>query len=85
MRQQSVHSLHTNIRKKEKVMRKSFTAAVALVVVLTAAVPAAAAPRDRSNRPTLGMIIKQVMKKVFGISTQAVPTVPIPGPDSDNN
>ena len=66
-------------------MRKSFTAAVALVVVLTAAVPAAAAPRDRSNRPTLGMIIKQVMKKVFGISTQAVPTVPIPGPDSDNN
>ena len=67
-------------------MRKSFTAAVALVVVLTAAVPATAAPRDsRSNRPSLGMIIKQVMKKVFGISTQAVPTVPIPGPDSDNN
>jgi hypothetical protein len=64
-------------------MRKSFTAALALVVVLTAAVPAAAAPRDRSNRPTLGAIIKQAMKKIFGVKANAEPTMPIPGPTSD--
>lgn len=62
-------------------MRKSFVAAVALVAALAIASPAAAGPRqrDRSEPPAI-TFIKKIVKKAFGISTTADPTVPIPPP-----
>lgn len=84
MRHQSVQLL-SSIRqnnKKENVMRKSFTSAFALVVLLTAATPAMAAPRNRENRevPAVTKIV-QIIKKFFGIVTFADPSIPIPGPN----
>lgn len=61
-------------------MRKSFVAAFALVAVLAAATPVSAGPRDRNTEPPLTRIIKKFAKKVFGITTTADPTVPIPDP-----
>ena len=61
-------------------MRKSF-AAVALVAIIAAATPAAAAPRDRdrSTLPVIKVIVKYA-QKMFGIRTTAEPIIPIPGP-----
>jgi hypothetical protein len=69
------------LEKKEKVtMRKSFTTAAALVLVLTVASPAVAAPRnqDRTEPPAFSVIIKKLVKKVFGITSNADITIPIP-------
>ena len=88
MRHQSVQSLSSvdQNSKKENVMRKSFTSALVVVVLLTAATPAMAAPRDRVNRevPAVAKIV-QIIKKVFGPVTQADPSIPIPAPATTGN
>ena len=98
MRHPSVSAVPSNnvqqVREeKEKVMRKSFTAAVALVAVIAATTPAAAAPsgknaprqetsvRERDKSPVL-KAISRFLKK-FGISTHALPIGP--WPNQDNN
>ena len=88
MRQSSVTQAHTasqtvntNKEKKEKVtMRKSLATAIALTVAITLASPVAAAPRhkDRTEPPAFAMILKKLVKKVFGITSNAEPTVPVP-------
>jgi hypothetical protein len=88
MRQSSVVWAHTasqiqtnNSEKKEKVtMRKSFATAIALTVALTVASPVVAAPKkqDRTEPPAFAMILKKLVKKVFGISNNADPSIPIP-------
>lgn len=76
-------------------MRKSFTAAVALVAVIAAATPATAAPsgknaprqqssvRDREQSPALKAISKFLRK--FGIKTQGFPIGPIPEQEPNND
>lgn len=99
MRHPSVSAVPSNnvqqVREeKEKVMRKSFTAAVALVAVIAATTPAAAAApsgkntprqetsvRERDKSPVL-KAISRFLKK-FGISTHALPIGP--WPNQDNN
>jgi hypothetical protein len=100
MRHPSVSAVRANnsqqVREeKEKVMRKSFTAAVALVAVIATATPAVAAPsgknaprketsvRERDNAPVL-KAISRFLKK-FGIKTQALPIGPIPDQENDGN
>jgi hypothetical protein len=84
MRQSSVHHNSVNRKEKEKVMRKSFTAALVLVVALTFTVPASAAARSRDNEGPVTRVVRMV-KKFFGIQTQADPTVPIPAPGTGGN
>lgn len=62
-------------------MRKSFVASIAIVVAVAVTSPAAAGPRDRDrNEPPAIVIVKKLVKKVFGIRTTADPTVPRPEP-----
>ena len=79
---QTVSSNHFNRMEKEKVMRKSVIAVTALVVLLTAATPAMAVPRENREVPAVTKLVR-IIKKVFGISTQAEPSIPIPGPTND--
>jgi len=59
-------------------MRKTFTAAVALILVLAIAAPVVAAPRHRNEPPTFAQLFAKMVKRVFGIGAAAEPTVPIP-------
>lgn len=86
MRHQSVrHSSDTvkinrQEKEKEKVMRKSFTTALVLVAALTVAAPTYAGPRDRTEPPSLTVILKKIVKRIFGVQTQADPIIPVPAP-----
>jgi hypothetical protein len=69
-------------------MRKSFTAIV-LAATLIAAVPSSAGTRSTDkvamrerNLPTITRVIRMI-KRAFGVSTQADPMVPIPAPTPD--
>lgn len=98
MRQTSVGWVHTTseietnnrIEEKENVMRKSINAAIALTVALTLATPAFALPgdrgRDRSQPPSLTLIIKKFVKKLVGggkVSAENELVIPIPKPSND--
>lgn len=71
-----------NTTEKEKVMRKSIVTVLTLTVALTLATPAVAAPRerDRSQPPSLTLILKKLVKRVFGISSTGDIVAPIPAP-----
>ena len=69
-------------------MRKSFTAVV-LAATLIAAVPTVAGPRSSDkagmrerNVPAITRVIRMI-KRAFGVSTQAEPIIPIPAPLPD--
>lgn len=78
MRQSSVQHTHINQIEKEKLMRKSITASLALVLVLAIGTPAVAAPRDRSVPPSLTAVVKKLVLKLFGIGATGAPTIPTP-------
>jgi hypothetical protein len=89
MRHSSVVSAHTasqtvNTNKEEKkekfIMRKSFATAIALTVAITLASPVAAAPRkqDRTEPPAFAIILKKLVKKVFGVTSNADIATPVP-------
>lgn len=66
-------------------MRKSFTTAVVLVAALAIAAPTHAAPRRDNDKPSFTLILKKMVKKVFGVSSNADPVLPIPRlPENDN-
>lgn len=65
-------------------MRKTFTAAVVLVAALAIAAPAQAAKSRDNDKPSFTLIVKKIVKKVFGITTTIEPVVPVPPPDNDN-
>lgn len=69
-------------------MRKSFTAVV-LAATLIVAVPSVAGPRSSDkvgmrerNVPAITRVIRMI-KRAFGVSTQAEPTMPVPAPTPD--
>jgi hypothetical protein len=65
-------------------MRKSFTTAVILVAALAIAAPTHAAQRRDNDKPSFTLILKKLVKKVFGISTMIEPVVPVPPPNGNN-
>ena len=60
-------------------MRKSFTASLVLVLALTFTVPAVAAQRGRDKEGPVTRVVR-LIKKFFGVESQADPIVPIPAP-----
>ena len=79
-------SINNTEKEKEKVMRKSFATALTLTVALTLATPAVAAPRDRhrSEPPSFALVVKKLIKRVFGVQITADPIVPQPAPGGGN-
>lgn len=60
-------------------MRKSFATVLTLVVALAVASPVAAAPKkERTEPPAFSVILKKLVKKVFGVTSNADITIPIP-------
>lgn len=81
--------------KKEKVMRKSFAAAIAFAAIVAVTVPATAGPtgkaprqeagstvREQDNAPAM-TAIRKFLKRYFGVQIQNFPVIPIPNPDGN--